>query len=258
MLKTRVIPSLLLKGRGLVKGQQFKNHRYVGDPINAVQIFNKKLVDELLFLDISATSQECGPNYELLKDIASEAFMPFAYGGGVENCKQVEKLFNIGVEKEIINSAVFNNPQFITDASNIAGSQSIVISVDVKRNMIGSHTVYSNNGLKKTNRKPVEYAKQLEDLGAGEIVLCSINNEGTAKGYDLELLYEVSREVGIPVVASGGAGCLNDFKDAINIGKVSAVAAGNMFIFQGKLNAVLPSYPSPKELQDLFRESNNG
>ena len=170
----------------------------------------------------------------------------------------MDKLFNIGVEKVIINSAVFNNPQFITDASNIAGSQSIVISVDVKRNMIGSHTVYSNNGLKKTNRKPVEYAKQLEDLGAGEIVLCSINNEGTAKGYDLELLYEVSREVGIPVVASGGAGCLNDFKDAINIGKVSAVAAGNMFIFQGKLNAVLPSYPSPKELQDLFRESNNG
>lgn len=254
MLNIRVIPTLLLKDAGLVKGSLFKDHKYVGDPINAVKIFNEKEVDELIFLDISATPNKREPNYELIKDIASEAFMPFSYGGGITSLAQIEKLFNIGVEKVIINSSAFFSSSLITDASKVAGNQSIVVSIDVRRSLFGKYEVFVNNGSVGTKQNPIDYAKQMQDLGAGELMICSINQEGTKKGYDLELVRTVSNAVGIPVIASGGAGSLNDFIDAIKKANASAIAVGDMFIFHGKHKAVLITYPKYSELQFLFKE----
>lgn len=253
MLRTRVIPTLLLRNGGLVKGQQFKNHKYVGDPINAVRIFNEKEVDELVFLDISVTPQLKEPNFELIADIASEAFMPFGYGGGISSVSQIEKLFKLGVEKAIINSSAFNKPELIKDASNLAGSQSIVVSIDVKKSLFGGYEVYTENGTKSTKQKPEEYAKKMQELGAGELIICVIDREGTAKGYDLNLIESVANSIDIPVVASGGAGKLQDFADAVNIGHASAVAAGDMFTFHGKHKAVLITYPKYNQLEELLK-----
>jgi len=252
LLKTRIIPSLLLKNASLVKGAQFKNHKYVGDPINAVKIFNEKEADELVFLDITATIQNCGPNFELLKDIASEAFMPFGYGGGITTIKQVEKLFWIGTEKVIINSQAFYNPIFISEASSVAGASSIVVSIDVKKTLFGKYEVFVKNGTVNTKESPIEYSKKMEELGAGELIICSIPNEGTGKGFDLKLMNEISSSVDIPVIASGGAGTLQDLYDVVKISGVSAVSIGDMFVFYGKHKAVLITYPKYSEMIELF------
>lgn len=252
MLRTRVIPVLLLKERGLVKGQKFKNHKYVGDPINTVKIFNEKEVDELVFLDISATDENRGPDFDLIVDIASEAFMPFAYGGGVKTVKQVERLFSIGVEKAIINTAAFLDVKFVKESVMVAGSQSIVVSMDIKKSLLGSDEVYVNNGKINTKLDPVAYAKQMQDLGVGELIVNSIDREGTGKGYDVKLLEIVSNAVGIPVIGLGGAGCLQDLADAKNQTNVSGLAAGDLFIFHGKHKAVLITYPKYSELEKLF------
>jgi len=254
MLRTRVIPVLLLKGGGLVKGQQFKNHRYVGDPINAVKIFNEKEVDELVFLDISATKENREPDYELITDIASEAFMPFGYGGGITEVEQIEKLFSLGVEKIIINSTAFHKPQLITAAAKVSGSQSIIVSMDVKKSLFGSYEVYVQNGQVNTKQDPINYAKKMQDLGAGELIICSIDREGTEKGYDLKLLEMVSSAVDIPVVALGGAGQLQDFADVVKQTSISAVAAGDIFVFHGKHKAVLITYPKYSELEALMQK----
>lgn len=247
-----MIPTLLLRNAGLVKGAQFKNHKYVGDPINAVKIFNEKEVDELVFLDIGATQNGKGPNFELLKDIASEAFMPFGYGGGVNNIEQIRRLFSIGVEKVIINSAAFFSPDLIREASEISGAQSIVVSMDVKRSLFGKYEVYVKNGSLNTKCDPIEYAVRMQELGAGELIVCSIANEGTGKGYDNKLLQAVASAVDIPVVASGGAGTLQHFSDAYHHGHASGVAAGDMFVFYGKHKAVLITYPKYQDLENLF------
>lgn len=254
MLNTniRVIPCLLLRNGGLFKGSNFKNHRYVGDPINAVRIFNEKEVDELVFLDISEATKSDGPNFTLLKDIASEAFMPFGYGGGISNCQQIERLFNLGVEKIILNTAAFTTPQLIYDSSRLSGSQSIVISIDVKKTLLGGYEVYISNGTQRTKTDPVTFAKKVQDLGAGEIIINSIDQEGTRKGYDTKLVNAVCSAVDIPVVALGGVGTLNDFVEAINVG-ASAVAAGDVFIFHGKHKAVLITYPKYSDLVNLFK-----
>jgi len=252
MLRTRVIPVLLLQEGGLVKGQQFKSHKYVGDPINAVKIFNEKEVDELVFLDISATDENRGPDFELLADIASEAFMPFAYGGGVKTVKQVERLFSIGVEKAIINTAAFLDPNMVKEAVKVAGSQSIVVSMDVKKSLLGSYEVYINNGKTKTKLDPVTYAKQMQDHGVGEVIVSSIDREGTGKGYDIKLLAMVTHALDIPVVGLGGAGCVQDLADAKNKTMVSGLAAGDLFVFHGKHKAVLITYPKYSELEKLF------
>ena len=254
MLRVRVIPTLLLKNGGLVKGQRFKKHKYVGDPINAVKIFNEKEVDELVFLDISATPNKREPNFDLIADIASEAFMPFAYGGGITSIKQIEKLFSLGVEKVIINSGAFHNPQLVCDASQLAGSQSIVVSMDVKKTLLGGYEVFVENGRVRTKQTPVEYAKKMQNLGAGELIVNAIDREGTAKGYNIELLEKVTSSVDIPVVALGGAGKLQDFSDAVNQTHISAVAAGDLFIFHGKHKAVLITYPEYSELEQLFKK----
>lgn len=253
MLRVRVIPTLLLRNDGLVKGAQFKKHKYVGDPINAVKIFNEKEVDELVFLDISATNNGKEPNYDLLQDIASEAFMPFGYGGGINKVSQIERLFSLGVEKVVINSAALDNPQLISDASKLAGSQSIVVSMDVKKSLFGKYEVYSNSGTVNTKLDPIEHAIKVAKLGAGELIVCNIGHEGTGKGYDSKLINMISSAVEIPVVASGGAGRLADFSEAYQIGHASAVAAGDMFTFYGKHKAVLITYPAYHELENCFK-----
>lgn len=254
MLKTRVIPVLLLRGSGLVKGSKFKDHKYVGDPINAVKIFNDKEVDELVFLDIDASENKKGPNYELLEDIASEAFVPFAYGGGVNSLDQAAKLFKLGVEKVIINTAAFENPQLIQELAQEFGSQSIVVCIDVKKNLWGKQEVYVRNGKVKTRQNPIEYALKMQDLGAGELIISSIDKEGTRDGYDISLLRSITDKVSLPVVALGGASSLDDLKLAVSEAHVSAVAAGDMFVFSGKHKAVLITYPPYNKLEELFQK----
>ncbi len=253
MLKTRVIPCLLLNGTGLVKTQQFKNPKYIGDPINAVKIFNEKEVDELIFLDISVTKSKKEPNFDFIKKIASEAFMPFAYGGGITRLDQIEHLFNIGVDKVILNTIAFENPSLISEAARVYGSQSIVVAIDYKTNFLGKIEVFVSCGTKNTKLKPVEYAKKMQELGAGEIFLNSIDREGMFKGYDINTIKQVTNIINIPVIASGGARSLNDFKLAITEGGASAVAAGSFFVLHGVHRAVLITYPGYNELEKLLK-----
>ncbi|OGC08493.1 imidazole glycerol phosphate synthase subunit HisF [candidate division WOR-1 bacterium RIFOXYA2_FULL_36_21] len=254
MLKNRVIPCLLLKNNGLVKTIKFSNPKYVGDPINAVNIFNDKEVDELIILDITATIEGKKPNYSLLSDIASECFMPLGYGGGVNSIEDVRKLFNLGIEKVVINSYAVENQEFIRSVSNIFGSQSVVVSIDVKSNLWGKHEVYIRGGKQKTGLDPVTHAKQVESLGAGELFINSIDRDGTGQGYDIKLIKSISEVVRIPVVACGGASKTEDFKLAIKDGGASAVAAGSIFVFQGKHRAVLITYPLIDELENIFKD----
>ncbi|MCB1646942.1 MAG: imidazole glycerol phosphate synthase subunit HisF [Pseudomonadales bacterium] len=254
MLRIRVIPTLLLQNGGLVKGSEFTRHRYVGDPINAVRIFNEKEVDELVFLDIGATLQGKEPDFDLIRSIATEAFMPFAYGGGITSCAQIEKLFYLGVEKVVLNSEAYRNPQLVRDASSIAGSASIVVSIDTKNRLLRGSTVRVRAGTHDTKEHAVDYARRVEELGAGEIIHCAIDREGTQKGYDLEMLRSISEAVSIPVVAAGGAANLQDFVNAIKEGKASAVAAGDMFVFHGKHKAVLIKYPAESELTECWKQ----
>jgi cyclase len=234
---------------------KYANPVYVGDPINAVRIFNEKEVDELVFLDISATPNSRPPNFDLIRDIASEAFMPFAYGGGVTTIDDFKQLFHLGVEKVVVNSIAAARPDLISAAAKEAGSQSVVASIDVKRNWSGSYSVYTRSGSWNTKKDPVSSAISLENAGAGEIFLTSVDRDGTMSGYDYELIKKVCDAVSIPVIASGGAGSLEHFKQAIHMG-ASAVAAGSMFVFHGKHKAVLITYPDYADLEKLFRHDN--
>jgi cyclase len=253
MLQERVIPCLLLRNGGLVKTQRFKDPKYVGDPINAVRIFIDKEVDELVFLDISATAAGTGPNFTLLADIASEAFMPFGYGGGVTTVDQVKRLFALGVEKAIVNTSAASDPHLVEAAAAVAGSSSIVVSIDARRSFLGKYSVYVRSGQSDTGRDPVSYAREMEQLGAGEILLQSIDRDGTQTGYDLELVKRVAEAVSIPVVAAGGAGAMRHFREAVDAG-ASAAAAGSYFVFHGKHRAVLITYPEYHELRELFSD----
>ena len=251
MLKTRVIPCLLLRDLGLVKTVKFDNPKYVGDPINAVKIFNDKEVDELIFLDITATTENKKPNFELLSRIASEAFMPFSYGGGIRSIDDIKKILEIGVEKVIINTYAYENPGFIKDASIKFGSQSIVVAIDVKKKKEG-YRVFVNSGRKKTEKDPVEYASELEKMGAGEIFLNSIDKDGTMEGYDINLIKKISSVLSVPLIVCGGAGKLEDFRQAVEAG-ASAVAAGSLFVFIGPYRAVLITYPEKSKLEKILK-----
>ena len=254
MSLVRVIPTLLLKGEGLIKTSQFKNPVYIGDPINAVRIFNEKEVDELILLDVTATAEKREPKYNWIKDIVSESFMPVGYGGGIKNVEQAKKLFDTGIEKLIINSASLDF-NFISSLAKIYGNQSIVICIDVRENLLGNYSIYTNNGTLKHKMTPEVMAKSVVNAGAGEIIIQSIDKEGTMKGYDLDLIKIVSKTVNVPVVASGGAGSQEHLKDAILKGGASAVSAGSMFVFKGKHRGILINYPSPTDLKNLFRET---
>ena len=251
MLHARVIPCLLLRNGGLVKTVKFDNPRYIGDPINAVRILNEKEVDELVFLDISSSTAQSGPNFALLSDIASEAFMPFGYGGGVTTLAHVKSLYALGVEKVIINTAAVDNPSLVSEAASLAGSSGVVASIDVRRSWLGKYAVWTRSGRHDTKRDPVSHAREMERLGAGEIMLNAIDRDGTLEGYDLELIRRVSDAVSVPVVAAGGAGRLSHFREAVDAG-AAAVAAGSMFVFHGKHRAVLITYPEYAELERLF------
>jgi len=249
MRRVRIIPSLLIQNGGLVKSVRFKNHVYVGDPVNTVRIFNDKEVDEIVILDISTSRKKEGPNIDLVSQIASECFMPMAYGGGIKNLDEIKKLVSAGVEKVIINAMAVANPLLISEAAQYLGSQSVVVSIDVRKNFWGAAKVYTEGGRTNTNIHPLKFARQMEELGAGEILLTSIEREGTFSGFDLDLIKAVSSSLTIPVVAHGGASSVDDFRNAINNG-ASAVAAGSMFVFQGPHRAVLVGYPTQKELNE--------
>ncbi|MBL0419554.1 imidazole glycerol phosphate synthase subunit HisF [Ramlibacter sp. AW1] len=251
MLHPRVIACLLLRRGGLVKTLKFKDPRYVGDPINAVRILNEKEVDEIAFLDIDATCSGVGPDFDLLADIASEAFVPFSYGGGITTVDQVQRLYKLGVEKIVINSAAAAQPSLVTAAAEMAGSSGVVVSIDVRKNWLGKYSVFVESGRRDLKRSPIDYAREMERLGAGELFLTSMDNDGTMAGYDLNLIRQVSAAVSIPVVAAGGAGNLSDFREAVRSG-ASAVAAGSMFVFHGKHRAVLITYPEYRILQNCF------
>jgi cyclase len=250
MARTRVIPVLLIQNEGLVKGVQFKNHRYVGDPINAVKIFNEKEVDELCVLDISATVNNKRPDIKRIADIVSEAFMPISYGGGVTQLDEAKELLYSGVEKILLNTALHTHPNLITEIANSAGNQSAVASIDVKKNIWGKYKVYSRNATKDTGKDVLEFVKECESKGAGEILLNSIDRDGMCNGYDTELIKKIAQSVHIPVVAAGGAwqtGHLVEAKRA----EASALAAGSMFVFHGKHKAVLISYLNNNEIKDI-------
>lgn len=243
MNSTRVIPVLLLRGQGLVKTTKFRDPKYVGDPINAVRIFNEKEVDELAILDISATAEARDPPFDLLQDIAGEAFMPMAYGGGLKNIEQIRRVFSLGFEKVIINSASYRNMDLITEAANIYGSQSIVCSVDLKKNWMGRAELVSHSGKKRETIGLREHLMAAEKAGAGEILVNSVDRDGTMSGYDLNIIRHVADTVSVPVIACGGAGTIDHFADAIKVGGASAVAAGSLFVFFGPHRAVLINYP---------------
>lgn len=255
MLNTRVIPCLLLKDRGLVKTQKFANPNYIGDPINAVKIFNEKEVDELVIFDINASKYQKPIQFELIKEIVSEAFMPIGYGGGVSSVDDALKLIYCGVEKIIINTKAVENPQIIKDLSNSIGNQSVVVCIDVKKNMWGNYEIFTHSGTKGTKKKLIDVILQSEQLGAGEIIINSIDRDGMMKGYDINLLKIATSKAKIPVVACGGAGNLNHLTEAVSNANVSAVCAGSLFVYHGKLNGVLINYPTYKQLEELFRNS---
>lgn len=248
MLKTRVIPCLLLRGAGLVKTTEFRNPKYVGDPINAIKIFNDKEVDELVLLDIAASRTGKGPSFEVIQNIASECFMPVAYGGGITSVEQIRRILGAGVEKVVLNTAALKDPKLVRDAAREFGSQAVVVSIDVKRKLLGRYEVYVEGGTRPTSREPVSYAREMEGLGAGEILLTAIDRDGTMKGYDIDLVSKVTSALGIPVIASGGAGSISDFAEASKRGGAAAVAAGAMFVFHGRHRAVLITYPNQAEL----------
>jgi imidazole glycerol-phosphate synthase subunit HisF len=248
MRRVRVIPVLLLRKGGLVKSVRFKDHKYVGDPINAVKIFNEKEIDEIVILDIDATREKRGPNMQQVREIAGEAFIPLAYGGGITTIEQINDLFYLGVEKVILNSSAINNPSLITEAAKLVGSQSVVASVDVRKTWSGNYRVFGINGTKNTGHEPSKFCKQMEETGAGEIFLNSIDRDGTFDGFDTGLVSKVAHAVNVPVVACGGASSMKDFREAINHG-ASAVAAGSYFVFQRPHKAVLITYPSQDELK---------
>lgn len=251
MKRVRVIPVLLLSQSGMVKTERFAKPRYLGDPINAVKIFNEKRADELVLLDIEATAKG-RIEFDWVADIVSEAFMPIGYGGGISSIQQAAELFKRGVEKIVLNTAAVENPNLINEIAARYGNQAVVASIDVKKNFWKKNRVYTRNGRKEASTDPVTLARQCRDAGAGEIILTSIDREGTFGGYDTALLAAVAGAVDIPVVANGGAGAIADFERAVTDGKCSAVAASSMFVFAKKGEGMLISYPSESEFQEQF------
>lgn len=254
MLRPRIIPCLLVKTGGLVKTVNFTNPKYVGDPINAVKIFNEKEVDELIVLDIDATVEGKGPDYGRIKNLAAECRMPLCYGGGVKTVEQVEKIISLGVEKVAISSAAIEQPDIVKRMASVVGSQSVVVVMDVKRQSNGEYEIWTHNGSKKTGKRPAEFAREIEGLGAGEIVVNSIDRDGVMKGYDLVLARTVREATTLPLTVLGGAGALKDIGELISTFGIVGAAAGSLFVFKGIYRAVLISYPSRLEKDALLSE----
>lgn len=248
MLKARVMPCLLLRNEGLVKTVKFKDFTYVGDPINAVRIYNDMEVDELVFLDILASAEGREPPYKLIEEIAGECFMPLSYGGGVRSVDEMRRLFSIGVEKVLLNTAAYENPDLVAEGAALFGCQAIVASIDAKRGLFGKYEAVVRDGRARTGLDPVEYAKEMERRGAGEILITSIDRDGTWEGYDLDLTRRVADAVSVPVIASGGAGSVEDIGKVVKEGHASAAAIGSMAVFQAKGLGVLIKFPKQADL----------
>lgn len=251
MTQARVIPCLLIRGNGLVKTRKFKDPVYIGDPVNAVRLFSDKEADEIVILDIEASKNKLEPNYNLIAEMAGEAFMPLAYGGGVRNLEQIKRLIRAGVEKVVINTQATESMDTILEAVKYFGSQSIVGAVDVCKKIFGGYAVVSTSGTVETNLNLQQHLNNLVQAGVGELFINNIDRDGTMDGYDLTLVKAVSKS-SVPVVVCGGAGKLQDMTEAVFEGGASAVAAGSMFVFHGKHRAVLINYPKAAELKTIF------
>lgn len=253
MLRPRIIPSLLIQDNGLVKTVNFKNPKYVGDPINAVKIFNEKEVDELAIFDIDATKKGLEPNYSLIERIANQSRMPLCYGGGVKTVEQAQKIFGLGIEKIALSSAVLEKPQLITDIADRVGAQSVIVVLDVKKKLFGGYEVFTHNGKQSTGINPFKFIEQAQELGAGEIVINSIDQDGVMKGYDMTLIDKAREKTSLPMTVLGGAGNLDDIKKVIDKHKIIGVAAGSLFVFKGIYKAVLINYPAKQEKENLYK-----
>lgn len=255
MLRPRVIPCLLVHDKGLVKTVQFKDPKYVGDPINAVRIFNEKECDELMVIDIDATRENREPDYKMIENLAAECRMPLCYGGGVKTVEQAHRIFSLGVEKIAISSAAIQSPELVTAMAERVGSQSVVVVLDVKKKMLGSYEMYTHNGKKSTGKNPVEMAVKMQELGAGEIVINSIDQDGMMKGYDLAIVEKIRKAISLPLTVLGGAGSLQDIGKLIKQYNIIGAAAGSLFVFKGIYKAVLINYPNWEEKDRLINEN---
>ena len=253
MLKTRVIPVLLMKNRGLYKGIKYRNHKYVGDPINTVKIFNEKEVDELILLDIEASLKKKAIDFEYIKEVVSEAFMPIGYGGGIKSLEDAKNLFSIGVEKIVLNTYAVLNFDLVKSLVDKYGSQSVVFSLDVKKDFLGKRKVYIKSGTEKTQYEPLEVALKMQELGVGEIILNDIDRDGTFEGYNTQMIELIAKNTLVPVIASGGAKDMSDFRKAKEAG-AHACGAGAMFVFHMPHRAVVISYPDYNELRKVLEE----
>ena len=252
MLRRRIIPCLQIDRGRLVKTTKFKNPAYLGDPVNAVRIFNQKEVDEVLIIDIRASLSKTPPPFEIIETIASECFMPMSYGGGIRNLDDMHALFRLGVEKIVINSAAFTDPMLIRKAAERFGSQAIVFGIDVGRDYFGRYRTFCTSGRRSTGYAPDALARKAQELGAGEILLTSIDREGTWRGYDIDLVKSVTSQVNLPVIACGGAGSNKDLASVIREGNASGAAAGSFFVYQSQGMGVLIKFPSPQELEAIL------
>lgn len=253
MLRSRLIPCLLVHKKGLVKTMRFREPKYVGDPINAVRIFNEKEVDELMVLDIDATSSRSEPDYAMIGNLAAECRMPLCYGGGVKSTAQIIKIIGLGVEKVALSSAVVNEPHIVREMADYVGRQSIVAVLDVKRNVNSLWEVWTHNGTRNSSKVLVELAKELEQEGIGELVINVIEADGTMRGYDLEPLQQVRDVVRVPLTVLGGAGSLDDVRKLVDDYKIIGAAAGSLFVFKGSFKAVLINYPTREKKLDIMR-----
>lgn len=254
MLRPRVIPCLLVHNRGLVKTVNFKDPKYVGDPINAVKIFNEKEVDELIVLDIDASVEKRDPDFTLIRNLAAECRMPLCYGGGVKSVVHAKQIINLGAEKVALSSAAVENPKLVSNIAEEVGKQSVIVVVDVrKKGILGKYEVFTHNGKNATGKNPKEFAQEMERLGVGEIVVNSIDNDGVMKGFDMKLVESIRESVNVPMTVLGGAGSLSDIKQIVDKFGVIGVAAGSLFVFKGVYKAVLINYPKRSELNDMFQ-----
>ncbi|HRG98820.1 MAG TPA: AglZ/HisF2 family acetamidino modification protein [Polyangiaceae bacterium] len=253
MLGIRVIPCLQLVGRSLVKTVKFGEYDYIGDPVNTVRIFNELEVDELCFLDIRATVERRTPNLQVLREISAECFMPLSYGGAVRDLAVAREILSIGFEKLVINSFAHEDPSFLSRLADHSGSQAVIASLDVKKDLFGRYQVFSHDGTRKGSTDPVQWARRLQDLGAGELLLTSMNRDGTWSGYDVDLIKKITDAVSVPVIANGGAGSVAHIGDAVKRGGASAVAVGSMVVYQSKGMGVLVNFPDATELAAALR-----
>ena len=252
MLRPRIIPTLLIHNKGLYKSVKFTDYKYVGDPLNAVKIFNEKKADEIMVLDIDASVNNVAPNMKLIENLALECRMPLCYGGGIKSVEHAQEIFSLGVEKIAISSAAIENPSLITDISRIVGSQSGVVVIDVKKKFFGGLEIFINNAKKSTGINPIDFIKKIQELGAGEIVINSIDDDGMMHGYNFKLIEKLIGDIKIPLTVLGGAENLNDIRDAINKFGTIGISAGSLFVFKGKYKAVLINYPTRDEKDKLI------